>query len=74
MKQFVEQISIKFGGFYLIKMKLVQTVLQKKAHQNIGENLNIGRYSKGQLSADNIGGLIYRSVSTLGFLYSRHNR
>jgi len=27
MKTFVEQISIKFGGFYIIKMNLVQTVL-----------------------------------------------
>jgi len=27
MKHFVEQISIKFGGFYLIKINLVQTVL-----------------------------------------------
>jgi len=28
VKNFVEQISIKFEGFYLIKMNLVQTVLQ----------------------------------------------
>jgi len=27
MKSFVEQISIKFGSFYLINMNLVQTVL-----------------------------------------------
>jgi len=27
MNNFVEQISIKFGGFYLIKMNLVHTVL-----------------------------------------------
>jgi len=27
MKNFVEQISIKFGDFYLIKMNLAQTVL-----------------------------------------------
>jgi len=27
-EQFVEQISIKFGGFDLIKLNLVQTVLQ----------------------------------------------
>jgi len=27
VKNFVEQISIKLGGFYLIKMNLVQTVL-----------------------------------------------
>jgi len=30
MKNFVEQISIKFGGFYVIKMYLVQTVIPKK--------------------------------------------
>jgi len=29
MKNFVGQISIKFGGFYLNKMTLVQTVLPK---------------------------------------------
>jgi len=38
-----------------------------KAHQNIdkniGENSHIGRYSKGQISTDNIGGRIYWSVS-----------
>jgi len=28
IKNFDEQISIKFGEFYLIKMNLVQTVLQ----------------------------------------------
>jgi len=27
MKNFVEQISTKFGGFYLIKTSIVQTVL-----------------------------------------------
>jgi len=27
MKNFVEKISIKFAGFYLIKMNLMQTVL-----------------------------------------------
>jgi len=27
MKKFVEQISIHFGGFYLNKINLVQTVL-----------------------------------------------
>jgi len=35
-------------------MNLVQTVL-RQAHQNIDGNLYIGRYSKGQISADNIG-------------------
>jgi len=34
-----------------------------KILKNIGENLYIGRYSKGQISAANIGGPIYRSVS-----------
>jgi len=28
MKNFVQQISIKFAGFYLNRMNLVQTVLQ----------------------------------------------
>jgi len=27
MKNFIKQIPIKFGGFYVIKMNLVQTVL-----------------------------------------------
>jgi len=27
MKNFVQQISINFNGFYVIKMNLVQTVL-----------------------------------------------
>jgi len=35
----------------------------RQAHQNIGKNYggnsHIGRYSKGQMSADNIGGRIY---------------
>jgi len=29
MKNFVEQISIKFGGFYLNKMNLIQTAVDK---------------------------------------------
>jgi len=49
-------------------MNLVQTV-PRQTHQNIGKNIDgnscIGRYSKGQISADNIGGLIYRSVSNM---------
>jgi len=45
-------------------MNLVQTVLFCQAHQNIGENSFIGRYSKGQISADNIGGPKYWSVSS----------
>jgi len=59
MKNFVEQISIKFGGFYLIKMNLVELCC-RQAHQNIGGNLYIGRYSKSQITADNIGGPICR--------------
>jgi len=31
VKNFAEQISIKFRGFYVIKMKLVQTVLYGQA-------------------------------------------
>jgi len=49
MKNFVEQISIKLEGFYLVKMNLVQTI-----HQNIGKNLYIGQYFKGQISADSL--------------------
>jgi len=56
MKNFVEQISIKFGSLYLIKINLVQTVRCRYAHQNIGKhicgNSYIGRYSKGQISVD----------------------
>jgi len=60
-----EQISVKFGGFYVTKMNLVQTVLLTRTPmgKNIGGNSFIDRYSKGQISADNIGGPIYRSVS-----------
>jgi len=60
MKNFVEQISKKFGGFYIIKTNLVQTCC-RKAHQNIGENSYIVRYSKRQISDDKIGRPIYRS-------------
>jgi len=37
-------------------------VLCRQAHQNIGGNLYIGRYSKGQISADNIDEPIYRLI------------
>jgi len=47
MENFVEQISLKFRGVYLIKMNLVQTIV------------------KIRISADNIGGPIYRSVFNL---------
>jgi len=42
----VEQISIKFGGFYLIKMSLVQTVLwtSTSKYRWIFKRLNLGRY------------------------------
>jgi len=63
MNNFVEQISIKFVGCYLIKMNLVQTVLKlfklelyKQAHQNISKNSYIGRYSKDQISVDRYAG------------------
>jgi len=42
-------------------MNLVQNVLYTST-PNTGGNLYIDRYSKGQISADNIGGPIYRSV------------
>jgi len=50
MKNFVEQILIKFESFYVIKVNLVQTVLST-IRRNIGESINgnsyIVRYSKG---------------------------
>jgi len=50
MKNFVEQISIKFIGFYVIKMNLVQSVLStrtpkyrcKFVHRPIFKRSNIG--------------------------------
>jgi len=54
VKNFVEQILIKFRGFYLIKLVLFHTKISV-----------VGRYSKDQISADNIGGPIYRSVFIL---------
>jgi len=35
MKNFIEQISIKFGGFYLIKM-IYKKLYYRQAHQNTG--------------------------------------
>jgi len=51
MVTFVEQISIKFGSFYVIKMNLVHTVLYtctlkywwKSLHWQIFKRLNIHR-------------------------------
>jgi len=57
VKNFVQQISIKFGGVYLrwIWFKLCCRQAHQNIDKNIGENSHIGRYSKGQISADNIG-------------------
>jgi len=67
IKNVVEQISIIFGNFSLIKLNLFQTLF-RQAHQNTGkntgENSYISRYSKGQISTNNIGEPIYRSVSS----------
>jgi len=41
MKNFVKQISIKFRGFYFIKMNLVQNVLYRQAQQNISVEVRI---------------------------------
>jgi len=49
--KFVKQISIKFEGFYVIKMNMVQTVLSTST-PNIGGNSCIGRYSRDQIVAD----------------------
>jgi len=46
MKNFVEPISVKFGGFYLINMNLVQSVLQTSTSK-FRWNSYIGRYLKG---------------------------
>jgi len=52
MKNFIEQISIKFGKSRWIWYKLCC----RQAHQNIGkiigENLYIGRYSTDQITVD----------------------
>jgi len=48
-------------------MNLVQSVLYTNT-KNIGGNSYIGRYSKGQISPDNIGGPIYWSVSTRKYM------
>jgi len=58
MKNFVKQISIKFGGFYVSRWIWFKLCC-RQVHQNIGENLYIGRYSKGQISADYICLLIF---------------
>jgi len=64
MKNFVEKISIKIEGFYLINMNLVQTLQYK--HTKISVEIRIlTEIPKGQKSANNIGGPIYRSISSL---------
>jgi len=42
-------------------MNFVQSVCGRQTHQYIGGNSDIGRYSKGQISA--VGRSIYRSIS-----------
>jgi len=66
-KKFVEQILIKFGGFILLNQdEFGSKLCCRQSHQNIGKNLYIGQdlKIKGQISADNIGGPIYQSVSS----------
>jgi len=92
MKNFVEQISIKSGGFFTKSRWNWYKLYCLQAHQNIGRyskgqisaviqkvkyrplmsvdryvgrsdiQNSKGRYSKGQILADNIGGPIYRSI------------
>jgi len=46
MENSVEQISIKFWGFYIIKRNLLQTVMVKHAHQNISKNIGENSHVK----------------------------
>jgi len=55
VKNIVEEISIKFGGFYFSRW-IWYNLCCKQAHQTIGRNSYIGRYSKCQILADNISG------------------
>jgi len=56
MRNFVKQNSIRFGGFYVKKTRQIGYKLCcRKAHHHIGGNSYIGRYSKRQITADNIG-------------------
>jgi len=51
MKNFIEQISIKFGGFFVNYDEFgTNCAVDKHIKILIGENLYIGRYSKGQIS------------------------
>jgi len=52
MKNFIKQIPIKFIGFYIIKMNLVQTAVDK--HTKISMEISI--------SADNIQKVKYRPI------------
>jgi len=52
MKNFVEQISIKFGGLYLIKMNLVETILKTILVQNCAEDKHTKISIKIRISAE----------------------
>jgi len=57
MTNFVEQIPIKFGGFYVIKMNLVQTVLSANTLKYLSKFVY-----RPILKRSNIGELIYWPV------------
>jgi len=58
MKNFVEQIFWKNRCFLLNERWIWYKVCCRQVQQNIGKiSVEIGRYSKGQISADNISAL-----------------
>jgi len=68
MKNFVEPISIKFGGFTSNEDEFGSNLCcTSQAHQNIGGNSYIGRYSNGQISV----GLLIVSFRNLPSSWSR---
>jgi len=67
MKNFIEQI-LKNSEVFPKSRRIWYKLCCRQSHQNINKNTGgnsyIGRYSKGQISADNIGGPINWLVST----------
>jgi len=67
MKNFVEQILIKFGSFHVIKMDLVPTVLSTSTPKYRWKFVYQPIFKKVKYrSADNVGGPMNRSVSSPG--------
>jgi len=73
MKNVFEQTSTKFGGFYFIKMNLIQTAFCRQANQNICGDLYIADIQKVKyrpiISVDRY---IYRSASSLHGMSKKH--